>query len=383
MTDINQVYITRTAKFLPNKPISNDEMENYLGCIKGKPSKSKNIVLRNNGIKQRYYAIQKDGKATHTNSQMTALAVRELFNNDPKEIKSMQLLCCGTSTPDQMMPSHGVMAHGWLPEASAIEVTSPSGVCCSGMHALKYAYLSVKNGEVQNAVATGSERLSRILRSDVFEEEVNHLMELEKNPYIGFEKEFLRWMLSDGAAAFLLTDKKNENGLSLRIEWIEVSSYAHLMEPCMYMACDKMEDGTTKSYMDYTPEEMVSQSILSMKQDVKMLSQYMVGYGYEALKAICDKRNFSVNDIQYFLPHISSEFFRSKIAEMLEQKGMPIPQEKWFTNLTRVGNVGAGSIYLMVDELFKSGKLKKGEKLLLMVPESSRFSYSYCLLTVC
>ena len=135
--------------------------------------------------------------------------------------------------------------------------------------------------------------------------------------------------------------------------------------------------------MDYTPEEMVSQSILSMKQDVKMLSQYMVGYGYEALKAICDKRNFSVNDIQYFLPHISSEFFRSKIAEMLEQKGMPIPQEKWFTNLTRVGNVGAGSIYLMVDELFKSGKLKKGEKLLLMVPESSRFSYSYCLLTVC
>lgn len=381
--DSNQVYINRTAKFLPNQPVSNDEMEYYLGFIKGIPSKSKNIVLRNNGIKRRFYAIQKDGKATHTNSQMTALAIRELFNNNAQEIKSMQLLCCGTSTPDQLMPSHGVMVHGWLPEASAIEVTSPAGVCCSGMHALKYAYLSIKNGEVHNAVSTGSERLSRVLRSDVFEDEVDHLIELEKNPYIGFEKEFLRWMLSDGAAAFLLTDKKNETGLSLHIDWIEMVSYAHKTEACMYMGCDKMADGTTKSYMDYSLEELISQSILSMKQDVKMLSKYMVAYGFEKLKTICDKRNFNTNDVTYFLPHLSSEFFRPKIAEILKENGMEIPQEKWFTNLSQVGNVGAGSIYLMVDELFKSGKLQTGDKILLAIPESSRFSFAFSLLTVC
>lgn len=383
MSKTNQVYITRTAHFLPNKPISNQEMEEYLGCIKGQPSKSKNIVLRNNGIKQRYYAIQKNGKATHTNSEMTALAVRNLFNNDPKEIKSIQLLSCGTSTPDQMLPSHGVMVHGWLSESSAIEVTSPAGVCCSGMHALKYGYLSVKNGEVQNAVTTGSERLSRILRAENFEEEVNRLTELEKNPYVGFEKEFLRWMLSDGAAAFLLSNKKNESGLSLRIEWIDIVSYAHLIEPCMYMACDKTENGTLKSYMDYQPGELFSESVLSIKQDVKMLSQYMIKFGYDALKSICEKRNFNVSDINYFLPHISSEFFRSKISDILDKNNMHIPQEKWFTNLSRIGNIGAGSIYFMVDEIFRNGKLKKGEKLLLMVPESSRFSYSYSLLTVC
>jgi len=62
---------------------------------------------------------------------------------------------------------------------------------------------------------------------------------------------------------------------------------------------------------------------------------------------------------------------------------MPIPMEKWFTNLSSKGNVGAGSIYLMIDEIFNSGKLKKDEKLLLLVPESSRFSYMYCMLTVC
>ena len=60
-----------------------------------------------------------------------------------------------------------------------------------------------------------------------------------------------------------------------------------------------------------------------------------------------------------------------------------IPKERWFTNLSTKGNVGAGSIYLMLDELFTSGRLKEGDKILLAVPESSRFSYVFCLLTVC
>jgi 3-oxoacyl-[acyl-carrier-protein] synthase-3 len=379
----NQVYITKTANFLPNTPISNDEMEEYLGLINGKPSKSKRIVLRSNGIKRRFYAINKEGKATHTNSQMTSLAIRTLFDNKAADLKSIQLISCGTSTPDQMMPSHGVMVHGWLPESNPIEVVSPSGVCCAGMHALKYAYMAIKSGEVQNAVATGSERLSRVLRSEVFEDEVQKLTQLEENPYIGFEKEFLRWMLSDGAAAFLMSDKINEKGINLRIEWLDGVSYANKIEPCMYMASEKLEGGVLKSYMDYTPEEMIGESVLSIKQDVKLLSEYIVPLGFDKLKEICNRRGFNVNDIQYFLPHMSSEFFRSKIAEILEQNGMPIPQEKWFSNLSSIGNVGAGSIFLMIDELFNSGKLKKGEKILLMVPESSRFSYVFGLLTVC
>ena len=132
---LNEVYITNTSLFLPNEPVSNDEMEDYLGYINGKPSKSKKIVLRNNGIKTRYYALEKGGKTTHTNAQMAAEAVRQLFADNPDALKEIELLSCGTSSPDQMMPSHGVMVHGWLPEAEAIEVVSPSGVCCAaGVH---------------------------------------------------------------------------------------------------------------------------------------------------------------------------------------------------------------------------------------------------------
>lgn len=379
---INEVYLTNTASYLPNEPIGNEEIEEYLGLINGKASRARGIVLRNNGIKRRFYALEKDGKSTHTNAQMTSLAVRALFGNDSEQLKNFDLLSCGTSTPDQMIPSHGVMVHGWLPECNAIEVVSPSGVCCSGMHAFKYAYMAVKTGQSKMAISTGSERVSRLLRSEVYEEEIVNLTALEENPYIAFEKDFLRWMLSDGAGAFLLSNTKNEEGLSLRVDWLEGVSYAHEVEACMYMASEK-EDGQLKSYMDYDPKDLLNQSIFSIKQDVKLLSSNIISLGFQKLRDIWDEKGLKSEDVDFFLPHMSSEFFRSKLADALVEHDMHIPQEKWFTNLSTMGNVGSASIYLMVDELYKSGKLQKGNKILLAIPESSRFSYVFGLLTVC
>ncbi len=377
------VYIVKTSSFLPNEPVPNEDMELYLGYINDKPSKSKSIVLRNNGITTRYYALTKGGKPTHTNAEMTALAVKALFKDDPEKIKDIELLSCGTSSPDQMMPSHGVMTHGWLPEAEAIEVVSPSGVCCAGMHSLKYAYMAIKTGDVKLAVATGSERFSGLLVSDVFEEEAQKLKELTDNPFIAFQKDFLRWMLSDGASAFLLSDEPNNEGLSLRIDWIEGVSYANEMETCMYMGGEKEADGTLRGFMDYTPEEIMTKSIFSVKQDINLLSDNIVALGGKKIREIFERKGLTSTDIDHFLPHISSNFFKSKIYDLVEIYGGGIPYEKWFINLYTVGNVGAASVYLMIDELFHSGKLKTGEKILLLVPESARFSYMYAMLTVC
>lgn len=380
---LTDVYITRTAAYFPNDPISNDEMEQYLGVINEQVSKSRRIVLRNNGIKNRFYALTKEGKPTHTNSQMASLAIRKLLNDDPNELASLDLISCATSSPDQLMPSHAVMVHGWLPETNNIEVVSPAGVCCAGMHALKYAYMAIKLGQATKAVTSGSERLSPSLRSDKFELEVKKLAELEENPYLSFDKDFLRWMLSDGAGVFLLENKKNESDISLRIEWIEGYSFANEVEPCMYMGAEKMKDGSLKSYLDYEPQEVVGQSIMSIKQDVKLLGANIVTLGFKKLKLSLDKKGIAPSEIDYFLPHMSSHFFEDKMYDEMKGLGMEIPKEKWFTNLGTKGNIGAASIYIMLDELFNSGKLEKGQKILLGVPESSRFSYVFSLLTVC
>lgn len=377
------VYITRTANYLPNEPISNEEMEQYLGLIHEKASKSRRVVLRNNGIKNRYYALDKQGNATHTNAQLTAHAIRNLFVNNPEEIKQVDLITCGTSIQEQLLPSHAVMVHGELTETKNVEVISPSGACCAGMHAMKYAFLSIKAGEKKFAVSTGSERLSRALRAEQFEIEYQKLAELETNPYISFEKDFLRWMLSDGAGAFLLEDKKSKSGHSLRIEWMEGYSFANELETCMYMGNEKFSNGKMKSYLDFTPTEIIEKSILSIKQDVKVLSKNIVQVGFKRMYDLLISKNVRKEEITWFLPHMSSYFFAEKIYEELLAFDYEIPKERWFTNLETKGNVGAGSIYLMLDELFNSNRLKVGDKILLAVPESSRFSYMFALLTVC
>jgi 3-oxoacyl-[acyl-carrier-protein] synthase III len=380
---MSEVYITKTANFLPNAPISNDEMEQYLGQIGERASKSRRIVLRNNGIKQRYYALDKDGNYTHTNAEIAAQSIRKLMDNDPAKLKEIDLLTCGTSVPDQLMPSHGVMVHGELPESNAIEVITNSGNCCSGMHGLKFAYMSIKTGDAKKAVCNASERLSRSLHADQFELEAKKMEELEENPYIAFEKDFLRWMLSDGAASFLLEGEKSKDGISLRIDWIEGYSFANEIESCMYMGTEKLADGTMKSFKDYKQSEVQEQSIMSIKQDTKLLGENIVKLGFKKLEGAIKYKGMTADDITFFLPHMSSYFFESKIADTLDQLDMHIPKERWFSNLETTGNVGSVSIFLMVDELMNSGKLKVGDKILLAVPESARFSYVFSLLTVC
>ena len=375
-----EVYITKAGKFLPNNPISNDEMENYLGFINETASKARRIILRNNGITSRHYAIDKEGKPTHSNAEMANLAIEKLYDESFTK-NDVELLSCGTSTPDLMLPSHAAMVHGFMKNKS-IELNSSSGVCCSGMNALKFGFLSIKSGNTKNAICSASERPSSWMIADKYENEVVNLKKLEEQPVIAFKKDFLRWMLSDGAGAFLL-ENKPKGEISFKIEWMESFSYAHEIEACMYAGGDKMEDGRIKPWSDFKSSEWLTESIFAIKQDVKLLDQYILEKGSESMKIALDKNNVHSNEINDFLPHVSSHYFVKGLHKSLAERGMDIPMEKWFMNLKTVGNIGAASIYLMLEELMYSGKLKKGNKVLLSVPESGRFSYAYTYLTVC
>ncbi|GGH38569.1 3-oxoacyl-ACP synthase [Mangrovimonas yunxiaonensis] len=376
---MKEVYITRVSKFLPNRPISNDEMEDKLGTINGKTSKGRRIVLRNNQIKTRYYAIDDQGQVTHNNAQLTKEAISNLCSNGFSS-QDIELLSCGTGSPDQILPSHAAMVHGFLKNGN-IEINSASGACCSGMNALKYGFLSVKSGQTKNAVVTGSERISSWMKSDIFEDEVKHLEALEDNPILAFNKDFLRWMLSDGAGAFLLEDQPNGD-TPLKIQWMEGYSYAHEIEACMYAGGDKQDDGFLKPWSEYNTSEWSKKSLFAIKQDVKLLGANILTKGVDSLKRALEKHQMNTNDIDYYLPHISSYYFKENLYKEMQAQGVEIPWEKWFMNLSKVGNVGAASIYLMLEELVHSGNLKKGDTILLSVPESARFSYAYALLTV-
>ncbi|KFE99263.1 3-oxoacyl-ACP synthase [Chryseobacterium formosense] len=375
------VFITKASTYLPNEPVSNDEMETYLGYINDKPSKAKALILRNNKIKTRYYALDKNGKSTHTNAQITAKAIEGLFDENFKK-EDMELLSCGTTSADQIQPSHASMVHGELNIGKSVEINTSTGLCNSGMNALNYGFLNVKAGIKDNAVCVGSERMSAWMTADKFNHEAENLKLLEERPIVAFKREFLRWMLSDGAGAFLLENKPRENETSLKIEWIDFYSYAHEIEACMYSGCEKQEDGSLKSWAEYPAEEWLNQSIFALKQDTKLLDQYILVKGAQSLRASFTKHDLDPDSIDHVLAHISSGYFKEGLKDEFAKVGLDFPWEKWFYNLSEVGNIGAGSIFIAVEQLMNSGKLKKGERIMLCVPESGRFAYSCSLLTV-
>ena len=370
---MSEVFITSAGIFLPNEPISNAEMEDYLGRINGKDSRAKQRVLNQNGITNRYYAIDKNQITTHSNATLAANAVKEAIRKSTLRSADVELLCTGTTQGDLPIPGFGSMVHAAL-DFNQCEVASFQSVCASSMMALKNAYAQIKSNEKQNAVCVGSELSSRLFKASRFEaQEVGSLP---------FDAEFLRWMLSDGAGALVVENKKSKSGISLKIDWIDIKSHANSFPVCMYTGKNDNKNETEQTWLDYPSYEDASKAgAINLKQDTRLLDQ-VIKTGVAHYFELIDQGKIKKDQVDWLCCHYSSEFFKGPIKELMQKGGGAIADEKWFSNLTTKGNTGAASIFIILEELMYSGKLKPGEKILCMVPESGRFITSFMQLTV-
>ncbi len=370
---MNKVYITSLGVFLPNEPISNDEMEEYLGKIQGKASSFKKRILEQNGIKTRFYAIDKTQKSLYSNAKMAALAVDNAIEKSNLKHKDIELLSTGTTQGDLPVPGFASMVHGEL-EFANCEIASFQSVCASGIMALKNAFLQIKCGDKENAVCVGSEFSSRLFKSTRFD--------AQGMKQVPFDTEFLRWMLSDGAGAMVLENKKSTKGLSLSVDWVELKSHANEFPLCMYTGKNDNKDDSEATWLDYPDYESASKvGAINLKQDIRLLDQ-VVKTGVAHYFELIDKKKINVEKVDWLCCHYSSEYFKEPIKELMRKGGGEIANEKWFSNLSTKGNTGAASIYIMLEELMYSGKLKVGDTILCMVPESGRFITSFMQLTV-
>ena len=370
---MNEVYITSSGSFLPNQAISNEEMEDYLGRINGKESRAKERVLRLNGIKTRHYAINKKQQTTHSNAQLATNAIQNALQRSELRSTEVELLCTGTTQGDLPVPGFASMVHAGL-DFKRCEVASFQSVCASGIMALKNAYLQIKSGEKRNAVCVGSELASRMFKASRFE--------AQERDTLPFDSEFLRWMLSDGAGAFVLQNHPNEKGLSLKINWIDIKSHANEFPVCMYTGKTDNRNEEEPTWLDYGSYEAASKAgAINLQQDTRLLDQ-VIKTGIAHYFELIDRGKINREEVDWLCCHYSSEVFKKTIKELMKKGGGEITDEKWFSNLTTKGNTGAASIFIMLDELIQTGKLKPGDNILGMVPESGRFITAFMQLEV-
>jgi 3-oxoacyl-[acyl-carrier-protein] synthase-3 len=370
-----QAFITSLGKFLPGEPVDNDSMEEFLGTIHGKVSRVRKRILKQNGIVSRYYAIDREQRTLYSSAGMAAQAARNAMERAGIDLGQIDFLAAATSQGDLPLPGFASMVHGEL-KSPPCEIATLHGICASGIMAMKSAMLQILSGEKRHALACASEFPSRLFKSTRFEAQ-----RVVCDEGLSFDTEFLRWMLSDGAGAAVLSNAPDSSGLCFVIEWIELLSFAGQFEPCMYVGAPK-NGLELESWLDYPSYDLAAGAgAINLRQDIRMLDE-VVRHAVQGLLRVAKEKNLNPNDVDWFAVHYSSHVFRDKSRELAARLGFDIPDERWFSNLSSTGNVGSASTFLLLEELLYSGKLKPGETVLCLVPESGRFLFGYMLLKV-
>jgi 3-oxoacyl-[acyl-carrier-protein] synthase-3 len=193
---------------------------------------------------------------------------------------------------------------------------------------------------------------------------------------------FLRWTLSDGAAAVLLEDRPARRGLSLRIDWISLRSFADRFAPCMTGGAARSEDGALTPWSHHrTIGAAAEAGAFQLRQDVDALYRMLPVWLGEFMRLV-DQGLIVPEAVDWFCCHYSAHSLREEMIRLATRAGCMIPEERWFSNLATKGNVGAASIFLILDDLLRSGDLREGQNILLAVPESGQCIMAYAGLTV-
>ncbi|AUA55788.1 PQB biosynthetic 3-oxoacyl-[acyl-carrier-protein] synthase III [Achromobacter spanius] len=368
----NRVYLESAGYFMPGEAVSNDAMDSYIAPLNRMSSRIKSRILAENGIKQRYYAIDPEGQTVYTNAQLAANAIRDCLRRNDSDLSAVSLLTSGSSGGDALMPGFANMIQGEL-AAQPMETLSVHGICAAGVSAIQVAAQGVEMGGHASALAVASELPSRLFKRSRF---------AARGYDADFDAHFLRWMLSDGAGALLLGNSGRalagaSSGVRLKLKWVHQRSFSGDYPVCMQLG---LSADRQKGHLDYPSwNEAEADGALSLRQDIRLLPHLFDIGIHEYAKLVRDGW-LDPDQVDHFLCHYSSEKFIPVVEDLMEKAGLVIPRERWFSNLAWRGNTGAASILIMLAEFLETREIKPGEQIFCYIPESGRFMAAYMLL---
>ncbi|MCR9234828.1 MAG: hypothetical protein NXI29_27860 [bacterium] len=356
-------YITRTASYLPGPAVENDEIERFIGSLDGE-AETKAKILSMNGIVRRHYAQDHSQQKTHDVYGLGSRAALQCLS-EYKAADSITYLAAGTTYTPLAAPGFASILHHRLGKDGfldyPVEISSHAGICSSASNAMVAAIRSITAGHHRTALCVGAEHASEILKSSAIQPIDDRSQHDNLRNSRWFMSIFLRFMLSDGAGAFLLQDRPDSERISLRVDWTHSMSFAHEAPLCM-----KLEGRT---------------ALLS--QDLSVLSSYLVPLATKFLEIALETHRDSLDTYSTILPHMSSYFFRRKMERVIASHSSnpknPVP---YWTNLATAGNTGSASIYIMLDQFLRQNELRDGDRILLFIPESGQFNFVLVSLTV-
>ncbi|RZI76304.1 MAG: 3-oxoacyl-ACP synthase, partial [Variovorax sp.] len=368
----DRVYLQSAGYFMPGAPVTNEQMDAYIAPLNRMSSRIQRRILAENGIKERYYAIDTEGATVFSNAQLAAHAIRDCLQRGGSDLGQVSLLASGSSGGDTLMPGFANMIQGEL-AAPPMETISVHGICAAGVSAIQAAAQGIELGAHRTALAVASEMPSRLFKRSRF---------AARGYETDFDSHFLRWMLSDGAGALLLSDgaaMPGAPGLQLKLKWVHQRAFSGDYPVCMQLG---LTEDRQRGHLDFGSwGEAEAAGALSLRQDIRLLP-HLFDIGIHEYARLVHDGWVEPQKIDHFLCHYSSEKFIPVVEDLMAKAGLAIPRERWYSNLAWRGNTGAASILIMLAEFMQTRTLEAGQQIFCYVPESGRFMAAYMLLEV-
>jgi 3-oxoacyl-[acyl-carrier-protein] synthase-3 len=376
MSELLQAYITGVGAVLPGPPVSNEHMEDYLGRVAGRDSLLGRRALRWNGVKSRHYALAPGGAPQTSNAEMCAGAVSAALDAAALQRGDLSFLSAATTQGDLLVPGHAATVHGAL-GGGPLEIASFQSVCGSSLMAAKAAWQAVRTGEHAAAAACAGEFSSRWFQPAFYE----GTSLVDAKGRLAAEADYLRFTLSDGAGAVVMEPHPRPGGLSLKVEFIDLTSLAGQYDPCMWAGAEIATRADPRTAWSHAgPVAAHAVGAVALLQDFTLLKRIIRAWVGVYLQKV-EAGRIRPAAVDHLLCHYSAQSLREEIVSLLEKTQGMIPEEKWFSNLATVGNVGSASIWVMLEEFLRAGRLKPGETILAVVPESGRAFVGLMLMT--
>lgn len=300
--------IIGTGSALPEAVVTNDDLSKLVDT-------SDEWISSRTGIRERRLVSPDENTVS-----LGAKAAQKALENARVSPEEIDLVLVATSTSEYYFPSVACQIQGMLRLDNAVAM-DVSAACSGFLFVLNTAHAYLKSGIYRRALLVGTDTLSHL---------------------INWEDRSTCVLFGDGAGACVV--ERQETGV---IDFLQQAdgSMRHVLT-CSAATC----------------ASPVSESapFQSIYMDGQAVFKFAVKKVPACIRQLLERNCTEAEDIQWYLLHQANRRIIQSVAKRLGQ-----PEEKFPINLDQYGNTSAASIPILMDELHRSGRLKRGDKCVL------------------
>ena len=305
--------ITQTAKYLPEKVLTNFDLEKLVNT-------SDEWIQSRTGIKER--RLVKKGEAT---SDMAANIANQLLEKSGKSPEDIDIIIIATCTPDMLVVSTAALVQEKIGAENAWGFDL-SGACTGFIYALEIGSKLVESNQYKNVMVIGVDTMSSI---------INYT---DRDTCVIF---------GDGGGGVLLEPTNEKIGVLDSLLYLDGSGSNYLNVPA-------------GGSLNPASEETVSKNQHFVFQDGKKVFKFAVKKMADVSSEILKKNGYTGEDLKLFIPHQANK----RIIDASRER-CNLSEEQVMINIQNYGNTTAGTIPIALDEAVDEKRIEKGDLVLL------------------